>query len=263
MSVRAQSLFITETDDATAKTERGWYMVGAGDGHTNNVNYGGGLKAMLDKRHLAVAGDFRALLTLPDGTTQWSSAIPPRQNTNDAVHFVMKLDVTTANGIGPGTSGWARKMDEDFVGNLRYPGGVTVRSVDGDEDGNMYVSYEGCTSYNATGVGGQDVYGRPSLGLKEGCTARLAMLWAVNGSEAWEVDAPPRRATQLTPAHCVPRACGLCEAALTTVRRAVTRRSRRPSTCKCAARSRMAPCTADGRCHPLSALLTLAMVSRW
>ena len=265
MSVRAQSLFITETDDATAKTERGWYMVGAGDDHTNDVKPGGGLKAMLDKRHLAVAGDFRALLTLPDGTTQWSSAIPPRQNTNDAVHFVMKLDVTTANGVGPGTSGWARKMDEDFVGNLRYPGGVTVRSVDGDEDGNMYVSYEGCTSYNATGVGGQDVYGRPytSLGLKEGCTARLAMLWAVNGSEAWEVDAPPRRATQLTPAHCVPRACGPCEAALTTVRRAVTRRSRRPSTCKCAARSRMAPCTADGRCHPLSALLTLAMVSRW
>ena len=265
----AQSIFISETDATTAKTERGWYMIGAafpdsegGGAQSARPLASAGIKAMLDKRHLAVAGDFGALLTLPDGTTQWSSAIPPRQNTNDAVHFVMKLDVTTANGVGPGTSGWARKMDEDFVGNLRYPGGVTVRSVDGDEDGNMYVSYEGCTSYNATGIG-QDAWGRPSLGLKEGCTARLAKLWAVNGSEAWEVDAPPRRATQLTPAHCVPRACGLCEAALTTVRRDVTRRSRRPSTCKCAARSRMAPCTADGRCHPLSALLTLAMVSRW
>ena len=27
----------------------------------------------------------------------------------------MKLDVTKANGVGPGTSGWARKMDEDLV----------------------------------------------------------------------------------------------------------------------------------------------------
>ena len=179
----------------------------------NTINAGSGLKAMLDKRHLAVAGKFMRLLTLPDGTTQWSSAIPPRPNTKDAVQFVMKLDVTTANGVGPGTSGWARKMDEDLVGNLRYPGGVRVVSVDGDEDGNMYVSYEGCTGYNATALA-PDPWGRgiafAMFGVKEGCTKRLAKLWAVNGSEAWEVDA---RTTQrnATPAHCV----GLYEAALT------------------------------------------------
>ena len=156
--MQAQTIFITETDDATAKTERGWYMVGssAGSPYDNTINAASGLKAMLDKRHLAVAGKFMTLLTLPDGTTQWSSAIPPRPNTKDAVQFVMKLDITTANGVGPGTSGWARKMDEDLVGNLRYPGGVRVVSVDGDEDGNMYVSYEGCTGYNATAPGTDD-----------------------------------------------------------------------------------------------------------
>ena len=208
--MHAQTIFITETDDATAKTERGWYMVGSSaGGHGKNTINADGLKAMLDKRHLAVAGKFMTLLTLPDGTTQWSRAIPPRLNTRDAVQFVMKLDVTTANGVGPGTSGWARKMDEDLVGNLRYPGGVSVRSVDGDEDGNMYVSYEGCTGYNATVS--SVVWGLFTIvGAKEGCTKRLAKLWAVNGSEAWEVDA---RTTQrnATPAHCV----GLYEAALT------------------------------------------------
>ena len=103
--MHAQTIFISETDDATAKTERGWYMVAssAGGHLQNTINAGSGLKAMLDKRHLAVAGKFMTLLTLPDGTTQWSSAIPPRPNTKDAVQFVMKLDVTTANGVGPGT----------------------------------------------------------------------------------------------------------------------------------------------------------------
>ena len=228
--MHAQTIFITETDDATAKTERGWYMVAssAGGHLQNTINAGSGLKAMLDKRHLAVAGKFMTLLTLPDGTTQWSSAIPPRPNTKDAVQFVMKLDVTTANGVGPGTSGWARKMDEDLVGNLRYPGGVRVVSVDGDEDGNMYVSYEGWTGYNATALA-PDPWGRggafATFGVKEGCTKRLAKLWAVNGSEAWEVDA---RTTQrnATPAHCVwsVRSCA------DTARRAVLHRSRRPST---------------------------------
>ena len=51
-----------------------------------------------------------------------------------------------------------------------------------------------------------------------------AKLWAVNGSEAWEVDA---RTTQrnATPAHCVwsVRSCA------DTARRAVLHRSRRPS----------------------------------
>ena len=223
--MQAQTIFITETDDATAKTERGWYMVGSSaGGHGKNTINADGLKAMLDKRHLAVAGKFMTLLTLPDGTTQWSSAIPPRPNTKDAVHFVMKLDVTTANGVGPGTSGWARKMDEDLVGNLRYPGGVRVVSVDGDEDGNMYVSYVACAGYNATPPGTDD-WGRPGPpGMKERCTKRLAKLWAVNGSEAWEVDA---RTTQrnATPAHCVwsVRSCA------DTARRAVLHRSRRPS----------------------------------
>ena len=109
----AQSIFISETDATTAKTERGWYMIGAafpdsegGGSQFARPSSAAGIKAMLDKRHLAVAGDFGALLMLPDKTTQWSSAVPPRQNTRDAVHFVMKLDVTTANGVGPGTSGW-------------------------------------------------------------------------------------------------------------------------------------------------------------
>ena len=231
--MRAQHLFIAEVDVPTAKMERGWYMLGSQD----SVGSVAMIKAMLDKKHLAATGFFRGLLTLPDGTTQWDPANPARQNIYAGpfagIPFVMKLDVTTSSGIGPGTSGWARKMDEDLVGNLRYPGGIRVVSVDGDEDGNMYVSYEGCTGWNAT-VLVPDGWGRggafATFGAKEDCTDRLAKLWAVNGSEAWEVDA---RTTQrnATPAHCVwsVRSCA------DTARRAVMHRSRRPSSCARAA----------------------------
>ena len=43
----AQTIFITETDDATAKTERGWYMVGtsAGGPYENTINPASGLAA--------------------------------------------------------------------------------------------------------------------------------------------------------------------------------------------------------------------------
>ena len=48
--MHAQTIFITETDDATAKTERGWYMVGssAGGPYENTINPVSGLKAMLE-----------------------------------------------------------------------------------------------------------------------------------------------------------------------------------------------------------------------
>ena len=77
---------------------------------------------MQDKAHIAVKGGFRQLLTLPDGTI-WSSA--ERINTKDQVPFVMSIDVSSTQGVGSGTTGWAKMMDTD------HPGGASVWSVDG------------------------------------------------------------------------------------------------------------------------------------
>ena len=59
---------------------------------------------------------------------------------------MIKLDVSKAAGIGPGTTGWYKILDED------HPGYVIVRAADGDAAGNMILSYKGCDSFNATKV---------------------------------------------------------------------------------------------------------------
>ena len=82
---------------------------------------------MQDRSHLAVKGDFSAQVTLPDGTL-WSSGKHTdnsvRLNTKDNVQFVMKLDVSKTQGVGTGTTGWARVLDEDHLGVTIHPGGV-------------------------------------------------------------------------------------------------------------------------------------------
>merc|ERR1740121_1814771 len=108
---------------------------------------------MLDKQHIAVKGGFRQLLELPDGTL-WSSA--DRINTNDQVPFVMSIDVSSTQGIGSGTTGWAKLMDDG------HAGGATVWSVEGDANRNMIVAYTGCGDYNASAIS-RDTYGREVL----------------------------------------------------------------------------------------------------
>ena len=75
---------------------------------TNDIDSTSGLKAMPDKTHVVVKGGFRQLLTLPDGTV-WSSAKRSddsvRTNDNDQIPFLIKLDVSSTQGVGTGTTG--------------------------------------------------------------------------------------------------------------------------------------------------------------
>ena len=74
------------------------------------------------------------LLTLPDGTV-WSSATRSdgtvRDNQADQVPFLMKLDISSTQGVGAGTTGWAKMMDES------HPGGAELHFADGDTNGEL------------------------------------------------------------------------------------------------------------------------------
>jgi len=184
-----QSLYIAEVS-ASGSMTKAWHFKGSAIqigqiGHgiqTNSIDAHSGLHAMLDKQHIAVKGGFRQLLELPDGTL-WSSA--SRSNTLDQVPFVMSIDVSSTQGIGSGTTGWAKLMDAN------HAGGATVYSVDGDTDGNMIVTYEGCANFNASATG-TDSWGRPVQGAKEDCTKYVTKLAAADGAVLWEHEIPTR-----------------------------------------------------------------------
>ena len=75
------------------------------------------------------------------------------------LQFVVKLDVSKTNGIGEGTTGWFRSLDEDHLGNTIHPGGTKVNSdidVHGDADGNMIVTYTGYSGYMQCDGRGRD-----------------------------------------------------------------------------------------------------------
>merc|ERR1719271_111909 len=108
-----QSLFVAEVD-STGKMTKGWPMKGTGihlgEGHvapTNSINMYSGVHRMLDNEHLAVAGSLKGQLAMPDGTTYTSEGL----DHPNSVAFVMKLDVSTTMGVGPGTTGWSKNMD--------------------------------------------------------------------------------------------------------------------------------------------------------
>ena len=180
-----QSIYLAEVS-TTGKMTKSWRFQGSAlqvatvsISDTNGV-YAGGVRAMLSKQHLAVLAHFRQEFTLPDGT-QWSSALhtdgSDRLNTDDHTPFVMKLDVSSTNGVGDGTTGWARVMDEDHLGVTIHPGGVSIHSVDGDANGDMIVSYTGYSGYNATS------------GEKTGGVHYLTKL-GDGGAEMWKVVVP-------------------------------------------------------------------------
>jgi len=95
----------------------------------------------------------------------------------------MKLDVSSTQGVGSGTTGWGKLMDID------HAGGATVRSVDGDTSGNMLVSYKGCAAYDSTAMS-TDMYGRPVVGATVNCTEYITKLSATDGSEVWKYTPP-------------------------------------------------------------------------
>jgi hypothetical protein len=182
-----QNLYISETDSSGSMLKSWWFkgsaiqvgQIGHGK-QTNSIDAHSGLHKMMDNAHLAVKGGFRQLLQLPDGTSLSSAS---RLNTNWQVPFVMKLDVSKDAGVGPGTTGWHKLMDDG------YPGGAEVYSVDGDASGNMIVSFKGCASFDATATG-YDRYGRTVQGAATGCTSYLAKLAASDGAEVWKHAVP-------------------------------------------------------------------------
>lgn len=95
------------------------------------------------------------------------------------LQFVVKLDVSKTNGIGEGTTGWFRSLDEDHLGNTIHPGGTKVNSdidVHGDADGNMIVTYTGYSGYNVTAEAGT------------GGVHFLTKLAAEDGHELWKME---------------------------------------------------------------------------
>jgi len=182
-----QSLYIAEVSSSGSMT-KAWLLKGSAiqvgqTGHgiqTNRIDAHSGLHAMLDKKHIAVKGGFMQLLELPDGTV-WSSA--SRLNTKDQIPFVMSIDVSSTQGVGSGTTGWAKLMDDG------HAGGATVWSVDGDTDGNMIVAYEGCSGFDPDATS-KDAYGRTVRGVKTGCVKYMMKLAAANGAEVWKHGIP-------------------------------------------------------------------------
>jgi len=185
-----QNLFVAETN-AEGKMTKSWSMAGTGiqvgsPGHGPIVNrvQVDGVRAMLDKSHLAIKGDFEAQVTLPDGTL-WNQGKHTdgsvRLNTKNNVQFVMKLDVSSTNGVGTGTTGWARVLDEDHQGVTIHPGGVDssyVTDVHGDTNGDMILTYTGYSGYNATAE------------KMTGGVHYLMKLSAEDGSEVWKKVVP-------------------------------------------------------------------------
>merc|ERR1719269_522584 len=130
-----QNFYIAEMS-SEGKMTKGWHFLSSANGQSdpghstqsNGINSAHGLHRMMatdsngDYTHVAVTGYFKETLTLPDGVTVWSDADKAHPN---SVPFVMKLDVSKDNGVGAGTTGWAKVMDTDF------PGGANTISVDG------------------------------------------------------------------------------------------------------------------------------------
>jgi len=188
-----QSLYIAEVD-SSGKMTKTWLLRGTAlqvgqighGGQTNSIDSNGGMKAMLDNAHIAVQGGFKENMVLPDGT-MYNSRLRAdgsvRVNSKDQVPFVMKLDVNSANGVGSGTTGWFKIMDEI------HPGGADTHYADGDANGDLIVSYTGYLKYNASAES-KDRYGRTVLGARLDPTHYLVKLSALDGSEVWRHEVP-------------------------------------------------------------------------
>ena len=158
-----------------------------------------GVVAMLDKQHLATRAEFtNCAITLPDGRVFNSTRRPGDDSMREnpaRVQIVMKVDVSSATGVGVGTTGWARLMDCDHNGNTDAAGnaaGVSSLSQHGDTNGDMIVSYEGCATWDATAP--VFSFGRPTggLGAAINCKHYLSKLAAADGRDVWKHELPTR-----------------------------------------------------------------------
>jgi hypothetical protein len=194
-----QSLYIAKTDSAGSMTQT-WFIEGKAiqngaivhGGGENNIKSGGGLRAMLDDKHLAVNAEYRIQLTMPDGKVYKQALSDSFAKNPDAqVPVVIKLDTTSVNGTGPGTTGWSKEMDQGC------PGGAVVHSVDGDTAGNMILSYQCCQDFseilcaqNWDGSCSTDRYGAPVIGRVQDCKEYIAKLSASDGTQVWRTEVP-------------------------------------------------------------------------
>jgi len=187
-----QHIFIAEMS-AEGSMTRGWHFLGSGT-NAGILGYGSaknaGMHRMLDNAHLAVSGTFSGQLTLPDGTIVDQETSPTLKP--GALPFAMKLDISSDQGTGTGTTGWFKQVDLD------YPGGATVWSVDGDASGNMILAMEGCAVWNSSVVTCRYGYGTPpddcyygtSTGAAEQCAYYVKKLSSADGSEVWSTTMP-------------------------------------------------------------------------
>jgi len=165
------TMYVSEAS-AEGKNEKSWYFASNQSSQGDSKIIVRGLHSMLDKQHVVAAGYLGTAggggkMKLPDGTVMTQSA--PR-----AAGWVAKIDVSTLNGVGPGTSGWAKMLsDGAFAG-----GGVDVYSVDGDVNGNVIVSHNGCLDYNATADKALE------------CKYYVSKLAAADGSVVWATEMP-------------------------------------------------------------------------
>jgi len=181
-----QNLYIAEMD-ATGSMTKSWWFKGEGilegnPGHgPQDAGVSSNMRPMLDNKHVVVSAYFQQKITLPDETV-WTN-LGENAGTDrygrpsiKSKRFVIKLDTTSDAGWGPGTTGWIKKLDDD------YPGGTSTGStLDGDADGNMILTYNGCSiQKNATGMG------EPT----GGCSDYLEKLAAADGASVWKVALP-------------------------------------------------------------------------
>lgn len=178
------TLYVAEVA-STGETEKLWSFENEPPQSTRDTKiHTQGLHSVLDNNHMAAIGSYKGKLHLPDGTTwdsdvrMWQPAIGRNQDV--AVPFVVKIDVNKANGIGPGTTGWAMEVDTLDSG---FPGGAQVYSVDGDSDGNILISFSGCKFHNATCSMFQEC---------ADCAYYISMLAAADGAELWTNTMPTK-----------------------------------------------------------------------
>ena len=115
----------------------------------------------------------------------------------------MKLDVNSTNGVGTGTSGWARVLDEDDQGVTLHPGGAVVTDIHGDANGDMILTYTGYADFNATYYNPPDWRGTPQPpGKMLGGVHYLMKLGGTNGTEVW------RKVVPKALEYCTPTGAG-------------------------------------------------------
>lgn len=169
----------------TGVNDKTWYFNTDGKSTGSNKIIVRGLHHGLDRAHVLVAGYYSDNISLPDYT--YRSASDRLYYGKEPVAFVAKIDVSKTYGLGPGTSGWFAELDTLLGAEL--PGGAQVYSVDGFVNGDVLVSYAGCTAFNNTPGAVSPFSGFNQAGGL-GCKHYISRLWSLDGSPVWTKEMP-------------------------------------------------------------------------